>query len=119
MAVDKKIIDRLENLLRLASPESGTTDHEREVAALEIVRLMVKHSIGFGEAPERQTSSRGANGGGASRVSSHAWVLSKALQHCSCSNCFSRISPGDIIWIRVMADRTVQFRHDYGPCAVR
>jgi hypothetical protein len=40
-----KVIERAEKLLRLASPTSGSTEHERAAAALEAAKLIAEHDL--------------------------------------------------------------------------
>lgn len=49
-AASKKVavscnLKRIENLLRLAAPASGTSEHERASAALEAARLIAEHDL--------------------------------------------------------------------------
>lgn len=45
MAVDEKVLKRVEKLLRLASPSSGTTEAERFSAFQEASRLFVENDL--------------------------------------------------------------------------
>ena len=40
-----RAVERVEKLLRLASPSSGTTDAERTLAALEAAKLFAEHDL--------------------------------------------------------------------------
>lgn len=51
MAADQKTLTRIANLLRLASPSSGTTEAERANAALEVAKLVAKHGLVVAEPP--------------------------------------------------------------------
>lgn len=111
MADPDKVLDRVEKLIRLAAPTSGTTQSERESAALEIVRLICEHNLTLRETPPAEAR--------AVHIARHAWVLTIALQHSGCSSCGGKISPGDRIWARVRPDDIVEFRHNYlKPCTV-
>ncbi len=110
MPADPKVLDRIEKLLRLAAPTSGTTEAERSSAALELVRLMSEHNVSVRGEEAAPPPRRRAP------VSRNVWMPSRALQHCSCSYCTKLIAPGDIIWIRVTGHR-VENRHNYTPCS--
>lgn len=47
MDVKKRVAD----LLRVAAPDSGASQNEREQAALEVAKLVAKHNLVVGEAP--------------------------------------------------------------------
>lgn len=104
MASDK-IIERIEKLLRRAAPDSGSAKNEIEVASVEIVKLILEHGISL-----RPSKAAG--------VSKDAWVLSLAPYHAGCQICGGMISPRDAVWIRVTGQHQIQFRHNYGGCAV-
>jgi hypothetical protein len=113
MPADDKILERVAKLLRLAAPSSGTTDAERASAALEVAKLVEDHSIDLGAVlarpkPKLQHEPH--------RTSPHAWVLSVALQHCGCAHCHCPISPGDVVWTRILPGLEIERRHNYGPC---
>lgn len=107
---DPKILRRIDDLLRLAAPASGTTDHERASAALEAARLVAEHELTFldsesvRERARRETSVRHG-----------VWVLTIILQHCSCEACHTNISPQDHAWVRIV-NGSARFRHNYGDC---
>lgn len=42
---DRKVVERVEKLLRLAAPSSNTSEHERASAALEAARLVAEHGL--------------------------------------------------------------------------
>jgi hypothetical protein len=110
--VDPDTLELIDKLLRLAAPSSGTTIHERTVAALEAARLISENGIALAE---QSVKGRRKN---AKTVSPNAWVLSLAPYHCGCSNCGKLISPRDIVWVRVRPDLSTEFRHNYSPCRV-
>ena len=45
MPADTKTLRRVENLLRLAKPSAGSTEHERASAALEAAKLIAEHDL--------------------------------------------------------------------------
>ena len=45
MAVDRKILERIEKLLRMAGPASGATEHEKQSAATEALKLFNEHDL--------------------------------------------------------------------------
>lgn len=45
MAIDVKILSRVEKLLKLAAPTSGTTEAERTSAALEAAKMIAAHNL--------------------------------------------------------------------------
>jgi hypothetical protein len=114
MPADEKTLERIAKLLRLAAPSSGTTDAERESAALEVARLFEEHDIDLGAAVSRPRVQQEAP----RKVSPHAWVLTIALQYCNCEFCNTPISRGDAAWVRVMPGARVLYRHNYSPCAL-
>jgi hypothetical protein len=114
MAPDQRIRDRIDKLLRLGAPQSGTTEAERISALQEAARLVAEHDISFSAEPEERPRAKN----GSKPVSRNTWMLSVALDHCSCSHCHGLISPRDIIWLRVRADNTIEYRHKYQPCTV-
>jgi hypothetical protein len=105
-ASDDKIVDRVEKLLRLAAPDSNTTESERASAALEAARLVAEHGL--------VVSRRGAN----VEVAPHAWVLTQALNYHGCSHCGSVISPRDIIWMRTLPGHRQEYRHNSPKCRI-
>lgn len=113
MGVDRKVIDRIEKLIRLASPSSGTTDEERSVAALEATKLIDKYDLTIiprehkTEIPRKRKPKGDVHPGG--------WVKTRAVNHTICCNCHKLISPGDTIWARVHGTH-VEFFHNYRPC---
>lgn len=102
MGDKKRAIDRVEKLLRVAAPDSGATQHERESAALAVVDLILEHSLTVRE-PEIKTV----------KIAKHAWVMTIALQYVGCSACGRLISRGDRVWARVRPDDNVEYRHNY------
>lgn len=56
-AVDRKILERIEKLLRMAGPKSGATEHEKLSAATEALRLFNEHDLVVRER-ERPTKRR-------------------------------------------------------------
>jgi len=106
-----RILDRIEKLRRLAAASSNSTEAERASAALEMVRLMEEHDVAVKREHEAEEEKK-------KRVAKNVWVLSVALHHVSCSHCCKVIAPRDIIWIRVMPDNRVEYRHKYKPCTV-
>lgn len=109
MATDK-IIRRVENLLRLAAPSSNSTYGERANAAIEAARLIEEHGISL--ATEKKPDEKKKV-----RVATGVWVLSRALQYCSCNYCNKLISRGDIVYICVVNPGDVRYRHNMHPCS--
>lgn len=120
MSADRKVVDRIEKLFRLASPASGTTEHERASAALELVRLMAEHNIAIGgEREEEQPRSRRReprDSGPKATKMRGVWALLPSYWRTDCSACGNIIAPGDIVWIRVLDGNEVQYRHNMHPC---
>lgn len=115
MPADDKILERVAKLLRLAAPSSGTTDAERASAALEVAKLVEEHGIDLGAVlarPRPQTEHHRPP----PKTSPHAWVLTVALQHSGCAHCHLPISPGDVVWTRVLPSLDIERRHNYGSC---
>lgn len=127
----KPVIERVEKLLRLASPKSGTTQAERESAALEVVRLIEENDLIVRERKATRSKRREAP---ASREWSGTvqetrvptpevqrppgnWVQSFARTSCSCCDpdCGEPIMIGDTVWMRVSGFE-VKFLHYGGPC---
>jgi hypothetical protein len=109
VANNERLRERIDKLLRLAAPKSGATEAERISAALEAARLVDEHDITFGANGHAQRPSR---------ISRNAWTVSIALDHVSCSHCHQKISPRDIVWLRVCEGNRVEYRHNYRPCAI-
>jgi hypothetical protein len=111
---DDRAVDRVEKLLRLAAPSSGSTEHERASAALEAARLIEDYDLELRprvSARRRHARDRQQEG---ERV--NAWLLSVALDHVGCSACGGLISPRDVVWLRIREDHTPEYRHRYcGP----
>ena len=105
---DPKIIERIGKLLRLAAPSSGTTVSERSSAALEAAKLIDEHGVAI------QASANGAPSRG--RVAHGVWVLTQAVDHCSCGKCHQLISRGDVVWLRVTESLSREYRHNAGHC---
>jgi hypothetical protein len=40
-----RAVERVQKLLRLAAPDSGTTEHERANAALEVAKIIAEHGL--------------------------------------------------------------------------
>lgn len=106
---DDKIVDRVEKLLRLAAPESNTTEGERESAALEAARLIAEHGLVVSRGRERRELVE---------VAPHAWVLTQALNYHGCAFCGSVISPRDIIWMRTLPGHRQEYRHNSPKCRI-
>lgn len=111
MSADPKVLDRLQKLLRLAAPASGTTEHERAAAALEVARLVADFDINIGEAARSHSTPT------AKEVQHGVWVQSIALQPCGCTKCGGHISKADIVWVRIVNGHA-EFRHNYGICKI-
>ena len=108
----QRIRERLDKLLRLGAPQSGTTEAEQLSALREAARLVSEHNIHFSEPDEEERPQK------RKAVSRNTWMLSVALDHCSCSYCHQLISPRDVIWLRVKLDNEIEYRHKYQPCGV-
>lgn len=108
--LDEKIRDRIEKLLHLAAPSSGTTDAERASAAIEAARLIQEHAVTF--RTEQPKPERGH------KIMRNAWVLTKSLDRHGCAFCGKLISPNDIIWVRVLRVDHIEYRHNCVPCRI-
>lgn len=115
MSVDSRLLDRIDKLMKLAAPDSGTTDHERTSAALEAARLYAEHGVTLSD---RQRDDKRPHRRDKDKVHEHAWVLSIALQHAGCSACGGKISRADAVFIRVRTDMTLEYLHNMRPCSV-
>jgi hypothetical protein len=128
----KPIIERVEKLLRLASPRSGTTQSERESAALEVVRLVEEHDLIIRERKatksERKKSPPASHEWSGSVQETRMpketpqrppgnWMQSIARASCSCCDpdCGEPIMIGDTVWMRI-SGYEVKFLHYGGPC---
>lgn len=127
----KPVIERVEKLLRLASQKSGTTQSERESAALEVVKLIEKHDLIVRERKATRSKRREEPAprewSGAvqeTRVPRETpqrppgdWVQSVARTSCRCCDpdCSEPIMMGDAVWMRV-SGYEVKFLHYGGPC---
>lgn len=110
--MNNKAAERIEKLLRLASPDSGTTEHERMAAALAAAELFAKGDIKIGDRPEPAPR---APAPGPVRVVREAWVLTVAIDHVSCSYCGNKISPRDHVYVRIRSGYA-EHRHQQNPC---
>lgn len=140
----KPVIDRVEKLLRLASPKSGTTEHERASAALEVVKLIEENDLIVRErkaepAPRRRKRERETSQGAWSGDRAHQterepfyahvhtpqhgtkppgnWVQSVAMHDgvCADEECAAPIHAGEPVWSR-MHGYGSQYLHFHGPC---
>jgi hypothetical protein len=55
---DQKVLDRVGKLLRLAAPNSGGTDAERESAMMEAAKLIAENNLVVAPAPPKQRRPR-------------------------------------------------------------
>ena len=138
MSVDKKILDRVEKLLRLAAPSSGTTDAERASAALEVAKLVSEHGLEVvkQEAPKRDggrprtprpgayppppwpTGSRSSGAYPPPRPPAPpGWAQSVAARDAACADptCRGPIARGEPVWMRMNAFY-VEYVHRDGAC---
>ena len=104
-----KIVERVEKLLRLAAPRSGSTEPERASAALEAAKLIDEHDLVVSREEKRRKRE-------ASIVMKDVWFMSIALDFCSCSACSELISKGDHVWTRVVRAGQAEYRHNMVPC---
>lgn len=118
MASQEKTLKLIGKLLRLAAPDSGTNENERSVAALELARLISENNLSIGDSvPTAQQSHQPQQQ--KQKVAHGIWLLSVALQHTSCEQCGRMISRADVIWLRVVEGRGIQYRHNTDSCKPR
>lgn len=127
MAVDQRTLDRVEKLLRLAAPTSGTTDYERSTAALEAARLFSEHNMTVAPPKEvkRRVRPRAAPQRRAAVPSpwvNHSpappgWAQSVASRdsYCVDPDCRGPIERGDPVWMRLNGLKAEYLHHDW-PC---
>lgn len=134
-----KIIERVEKLLRLASPTSGSTEHERSAAALEAAKLIAEHDLTVKERelppPKPPRRERPAtkpfhgviiHGEGKGKPfpprptgPGGGWMRSTATRDSVCADpsCGEEIARGDPVWLRHQAGTfNVEYLHIDGPC---
>jgi hypothetical protein len=102
VANDERIRARVEKLLRTAAPNSGASDNERQMAALEAARLFAEHSftVGFA-APKRPRQPRPATTDSQRTIirwPETAWTEVDIAIDCVCGACGKLISVGEPAW---------------------
>lgn len=120
MAVDPKIIERVDKLMKLAAPSSGAADPERVVAALEAVRLFSVHDLVVSPREHKKRAARAKSAappstttGGAARSPIPAmWRKSIAARDSVCADpeCQGLIERGDEVWMKIDGFR-VEYLH--------
>lgn len=109
---DAKIIERIQKLLRLASPKSGSTEAERASAALTALDLAERHGITLDVNSSHVHEDRNF-------AVRNVWLRTQAQDTRSCSVCGNRISRGDMVFVRaVPSTGSFEYRHHYAPCGV-
>lgn len=107
--VDRKLLSRVEKLLRLAGPQSNTTEAERTSAALEAARLFNENGflIAAKEEKEKVSRRRPAPANPPSYVGHNyqsfaPWFRSVATSDSVCvdPDCDEAIERGDDVWAR-------------------
>lgn len=110
---DAKVAERIQKLLRLASPKSGSTEAERASAALTALDLADRHGITL------DVNTAHAKADHSPATVRNVWLRTQAQDTRSCSVCGNRISRGDMVFVRaVPATASFEYRHHYAPCAV-
>lgn len=116
MPADTKTLERVQKLLRLAAPSSGTTDAERASAALEAARLIEENDVEIGGrslTPEPRLSKPRSQPAGPLY---NVWVVSVAAHNRGCVACGGVISADDIVLVRVNERLEREYKHRYAPC---
>jgi len=105
-----RAIERAQKLLRLAAPDSGTTDAERSNAALLAAKLIAEHKLVVAAAPEpifkkrrspKQPQARATTTWArwsAPAVPSVDWTEVRVPQRCDCAVCGNTLWAGEAAW---------------------
>ena len=134
MAVDPKIVSRIEKLLRLASPQSGAPEPERISACLEAARLFAENNLAITTKEEvaAKAKKRTSRTPTPARTRSPipyepppvygygprpGWQRAIAQRDATCADpdCAGYICRGDSVWARKNGD-SVDYLHVDGPC---
>lgn len=140
MSVDPKIVARIEKLLRLAAPTSGTTEPERQSAALEAAKLFAQHDLCVKpREPVKKRASQPRQPYAAAaapivwppspppsqyrrdpfqvRMDGSDWMEGFAARDAVCvdQDCVVMVRRGDPVWMRLKGDH-VEYLHRHGPC---
>lgn len=126
MAADKRILERVNKLLRLAGPSSGTTEAERVSAALAAADLVEKHNLTVIEAePVSRASMRAPQKRAPSSSSAYAPIrrrpsppqfrMSIAARSGVCMECDEPIEENSKVWFR-LRNLQPEYIHADGRC---
>jgi hypothetical protein len=128
LAVDKKILDRVDKLLRLSAPNSNTNENERASAALEASKLIAEHDlivkprevrrkVTRPRAQTQQPSPWPTPVWSAQGTSMPGWARSRAARDGVCEDpeCRGLIHRGDVVWARIVGFDT-QYLHLGADC---
>lgn len=128
--MDKKVLDRVEKLIRLAAPSSNTTIEERQSAALEACKIIAENDLTVKPKEEKKKRTRHANTysqpqawgpqapwGGQAQNPPQGWARSRAARDgwCEDPECRGPIAKGDQVWARIIGFDT-QYLHLGGDC---
>lgn len=127
--MDKKILERVEKLLKLGDPSKNNSIHECHSAAVEACKLIAEHDLVVKprEAKRRVVRSRQTNPyppqqpsystWGAQGSTPPGWAKSRAARDGVCEDpeCQGPIYRGDSVWARIVGFDT-QYLHMGGDC---
>lgn len=119
MNIDRRVIERVEKLLRLAAPTSGTTEHERISAALAAAKLFSENNLSVQESVTAKPKiSRARRPNVRPRPESGqppGFYPSIASRDADCYDCGRQIAAGSAAWERRVAFGN-QYIHMRGDC---
>lgn len=139
MPADDKTLARIKKLLALAAPDSGTTQSERESAAVEAAKLIAQHGVSVGAEPKIEVKTRVVYRDrqrvaevpppGPTRMRTpfgqeytvrYHWTdwrqgVASGYGTCCDPSCNGRVAPGDRVWQREKGGR-MEYLHADGIC---